>query len=193
MSNEQPHISKAALSAAFRQLFEAQKNRVFNTALGLVQNREDAEDITQEVFVAAYDAFEQFRGEAQLSTWLYRITVNKSLDFIKAKKAKKRFAFIVSIFGEKGEDKPAVNQGHFEHPGVVLENKENAATLFKAIEQLPEQQKVAFTLAKLENLSYAEIAAIMQTSVSSVESLMFRAKQNLQKTLRDYYQKEFLS
>jgi RNA polymerase sigma-70 factor (ECF subfamily) len=68
-----------------------------------------------------------------------------------------------------------------------MEQKENAATLFKAIKLLPENQRVAFTLHKLEGLSYQEVSDIMQTTVSSVESLMHRAKTNLQKKLEDYY------
>ena len=77
----------------------------------------------------------------------------------------------------------------FNHPGVLLENKERAKTLFAAIEKLPENQRVAFTLHKIEGLSYQEITAIMETSLSSVESLMFRAKKNLQKTLGGFYKK----
>lgn len=71
----------------------------------------------------------------------------------------------------------------FNHPGVALEKKENAAKLFRAIAQLPENQKTAFTLHKLEDLSYHEISEVMQTTVPAVESLMHRAKQNLRKLL----------
>ena len=78
---------------------------------------------------------------------------------------------------------------NFIHPGVQLENKERSKILFAAINQLPENQKTAFVLHKIEDLSYAEITEVMQVSLSSVESLMFRAKQNLQKLLKDYYEK----
>jgi len=71
----------------------------------------------------------------------------------------------------------------FNHPGVELDRKENAAKLFNAIAQLPENQKIAFTLHKLEDLSYQEVSDIMQTSLPAVESLMHRAKQNLRKIL----------
>jgi len=73
----------------------------------------------------------------------------------------------------------------FNHPGVTLDRKENAALLFKAIKQLPENQKIAFTLHKLEDLSYQEISEVMKTSVAAVESMMHRAKQNLKKALAE--------
>jgi RNA polymerase sigma-70 factor (ECF subfamily) len=184
--------SKTESADEFRRVFQLYKNRVFNTALGLVQNRHDAEDVTQEVFVSLYQNLINFRGDAQLLTWIYRITVNKSLDFLKAKQAKKRSGFIISLFGSKTEPEKPLDIPDFVHPGVLLEKQEAAKVLFKAIQKLPEQQKVAFTLAKVEGLSYQEIAHILEVSLSSVESLLFRAKQNLQKGLQDFYTNEFL-
>ena len=75
----------------------------------------------------------------------------------------------------------------FNHPGVQAENKEQSRILFCAIEKLPDSQKIAFTLHKLEGLSYEQIAGVMQKTLSSVESLMHRAKTNLKKALYDYY------
>jgi RNA polymerase sigma factor (sigma-70 family) len=188
LQSEQVPASIDAQYIDFHRVFEAHKNRVFNTALGLVQNRADAEDVAQEVFVKVFESFARFRGEAQPATWIYRITVHCAFDFLKAKKRKKRFGFVVSIFGAQQDERTAsVELADFDHPGVALERKERARILFKAIDQLPEQQKAAFTLAKLEGLSYAEIAEVLQTSTASVESLMFRAKQNLQKRLREFY------
>ena len=127
-----------------------------------------------------------------MSTWIYRITVNKSLDFLKARQAKKRSGFVVSLFGSKTDDDRPLDVPDFAHPGVQMEQKEAATALFKAINQLPEQQKVAFTLSKVEGLSYQEIADVLETSIPSVESLLFRAKQNLQKLLKDFYENEFI-
>jgi RNA polymerase sigma-70 factor (ECF subfamily) len=80
-----------------------------------------------------------------------------------------------------------INPPDFHHPGVAMDQKENAAALFKAIDQLPENQKIAFTLHKVEGLSYQEVSEVMKTTVSSVESLMHRAKNNLKKNLEEYY------
>lgn len=172
----------------FQEIYETYKNKVFNTVLGYLQNTEDAEETTQDVFVEIHRSMRSFERKSSLNTWIYRIAVNKSLDFIKSKKRKKRFAFLSSLFDDSGaimHDRP-----DFHHPGVQLEQKENAALLFKAVDQLPENQKTAFILSKVEGLSYAEISEVMQLSISSVESLLFRAKQNLQKQLSDHFKNE---
>ena len=171
--------------SAFKSIVETWQNMVYNTALGIVQNAEDAEDIAQETFVQVYQSIKSFKGESKFSTWLYRITIAKALDHERRKKRKKRFAFVKSLFGEESE--VVVHPPDFHHPGVVLDQKENAAVLFQAIGQLPENQRVAFTLHKVDGLSYQEVSEVMDTSVSSVESLMHRAKTNLKKKLEDYY------
>jgi len=172
---------------AFGFLLENFQDRVFNTCLGVLHNAEDAEDIAQEVFVEVHRSVQNFKAESKLSTWIYRICITKSLDHLRGKKRKKRFAFVKSIFGAN-DNEPRFDIPDFVHPGVQLENKERAAYLFKAIEQLPENQKVAFTLNKIECLSYQEISEITGMSVSAVESLLFRARQNLKKILSDYYE-----
>ena len=171
--------------SAFKEVVESSQGLVYNTALGIVQNPEDAEDVTQEVFVQLYESIKTFKGESKLTTWLYRITVSKAMDHLRRKKRKKRFAFVQSLFGANEElvyDPP-----DFMHPGVSLDNKEKAKELFKAIELLPEKQKIAFTLNRIEGLSYQEISEIMKLTVASVESLLHRARKNLRKYLETYY------
>lgn len=170
---------------AFKIIVETWQDMVYNTALGLLQNAEDAEDTAQEVFMQVFDSITTFKEESKFSTWLYRITVSKSLDLIRKKKRKKRFAFIQSLYGKN--DDLMIDPPDFFHPGVNLENKENAAILFKGIEKLPLNQKTAFTLNKIENLSYHEIGDIMKLSDSAVDALLQRAKKNLQVSLKEYY------
>lgn len=173
--------------AAFRSIVETRKDMVYNTALGLLQSAEDAEDVAQEVFIKVYESIHQFKGESAFSTWLYRIAVTKSLELIRSRKRKKRFAFITGILGENNElrhDPP-----EFIHPGVQLDNKERAAVLFKSIAKLPENQRIAFSLHKVEGIPYQEIAEIMNLSVSAIESLIHRAKGNLRKDLESFYKK----
>ncbi len=172
--------------SAFKIIVSTWQDMVYNTSIGIVQNAEDAEDVAQEVFVQVYESIEQFKGDSKFSTWLYRIAITKSLDHLRKKKRKKRFAFLQSIFGNNEEE--VRHQPDFHHPGISLENKEKAAILFGAIDKLPDNQKTAFTLHKLEGLSYQEVSEIMENTVSSVESLMHRAKANLRKILTDYYQ-----
>jgi len=167
--------------AAFKYLVDTYKDRVFNTAIGIVQNAEDAEDVAQEVFIQVFRSVQNFKAESKLSTWIYRITTTRALDLLRSRKSKKRFGIIQRLFGEGNE--PEMEIPDFNHPGVALDRKENTARLFKAIGQLPENQKIAFTLHKLEDLSYQEVSEVMGTSVAAVESLLHRAKQNLKKIL----------
>lgn len=155
---------------------------VYNLALQYVQNAQDAEEITQDVFVSVYQSRDSFRQESGIATWIYRITINKSIDYIKAAKRKKRFAFITSLFAG---DSVALEHDLFEfnHPGVQLEDKEAVATIFRHINELPDQQKTALILHKIEHKSQAEIADIMEISPKAVESLVQRAKTNLAKKL----------
>ena len=166
---------------AFKFLVDNYQDRVFNTAIGVVQNAEDAEDVAQEVFIQVFRSINSFKGGSKLSTWIYRITTSRALDLLRSRKSKKRSGFIQRLFGEGNE--PIHELPDFHHPGIALDQKENAAQLFKAIDQLPEKQKIAFTLHKLEDLNYQEIGDVMKTSVAAVESLMHRAKLNLRKIL----------
>ena len=188
--NEEDFISqlRSGDHSAYSELVRLFGDKVYNTTIGILQNEEDAEDITQEVFIEVFRSVHGFKGQSTLSTWIYRISVVKALEFLRKKKRKKRFAIVQSLFGMESV-LPETDAPHFYHPGVQLENKERSSILFAAIDKLPDTQKTAFILHKTEGLSYAEVAEIMMTSVSSVESLMFRAKQNLQKLLADYYNK----
>ncbi len=174
--------------AAFTKLVNEYEELVYNTVLGIVQEPDDADDITQEVFIQVYRSISSFKAESQLSTWLYRIAINKSLDFEKSKQRKKRFAFIQSLLGNGGNSMVTVPD--FNHPGIILENKQSSMELFAALKKIPEKQRIAFTLHKLEGQSHSEVAAIMETTVTAVESLMARAKENLQKELKYFYQQE---
>ena len=178
-------LLKEGNETAFRDLVEQHQVRVYNTCLGLIRNEAEADDISQEVFIEIYRSIGTFRGESKLSTWIYRIAVTKSLEYIRAKKRKKRFAILKSLVYT--EDDSVMDIPDFAHPGVLAENRERAAILFQAIDHLPENQKVAFTLNKIEGLRYEEIAAIMGKSVSSVESLLHRARLKLQEYLYKYY------
>jgi RNA polymerase sigma-70 factor (ECF subfamily) len=156
---------------------------VYNLALSFLQNTEDAEDITQEVFIEVYNSFYKFNGNSTISTWIYRITVNKALDFIRKKKRKKRFSIINRLFATEEFDIESNQIAHFDHPGVLMEQKENARLIFKLIDELKENQKTAFILFHLEDLSQKQIAEIMGISTKAVELLVRRAKLKLKEKL----------
>lgn len=181
---------KKGNESAFAELLDEYQQKVFHTCISFVPNKEDAEDIAQEVFLEVYKSIRKFKGNSKLSTWIYKISTNKCLEFIRKKSAKKRFAFMQSIAGNEIPLDKTNFFTEFNHPGILLENKERTETIYVAINSLPESQQVIFTLVKLDGKSYQEVVEITGKSLSSVESIMFRAKKNLQKKLENFYKKE---
>ena len=190
MTNETELIEQLKLGdeTAFKTIVEQWKDMVYNTILGIVQNETEAEDLAQDVFIKVFEKISTFKGDSKFSTWLYRIATTTALDHLRSKKRKKRFGFLQALGGGNDEKETIPD---FHHPGVSLDNKERAAVLFKAIESLPENQKTAYTLHKLEGLSYRDVSEVLNTTVSAVESLMSRANQNLRKELEEYYNKHY--
>ncbi len=172
---------------AFRILVEQHQGRVINTCYRFLFNREDAEETAQEVFIEVHRSVGAFREEAGLFTWIYRIAVNKSTDAIRKKKRKKRAAAVKSLFAlqEEGKDIPAPER---ENPSLSMEQRERLEIMQKAIQTLPENQKVSFTLSKCQGFNNREIAQIMGASLSSVESLVHRARKNLQTKLYHHFE-----
>jgi len=157
---------------AFRQVYALYAARIYNIALSYTQSAQDAEEITQDVFLKIHRHAASFKGASAVSTWIYRIAVNTALN---ALKKKKRNAFLQ--FGQQ----PV--QQDFEHPGVELEKREKAKILYQVIETLPEKQKMAFILSYIEELPRQEVADIMGISLKAMESLLQRAKKNLRAKL----------
>ncbi len=168
-----------AATPSFDEIYEVQKDMVFNLCLNYLQNPQDAEEATQDVFVKVHEKRSGFQGQSSEKTWVYRITVNHCLDVLKARKRQKRFGFVRSLFGR--ENSADVDVPDFNHPGVQLEDKEALEALYQKINGLPEHQKTAILLKYLDELPQKEIADIMQLSVKAVESLLMRGKQNLDK------------
>lgn len=176
--------------AAIRSLVDQYQPLVLRTARGFVRNTEDARDIAQEVFIDILANLHRFKAQSGLSTWIYRITVNRSLNYLRSNKRRKgRLAY--SDDNSAGEHGVAMNfhDPGQKNPAELLEQKERSKILHDAIQSLPEKQQVAFNLAEYDDLSYKEIAEIMHLSISSIESLLFRARRNLQKKLWACYKK----
>ena len=171
---------------AFEDTYKTHAALVYNLVLHYLPQTEDAEEITQDVFVQIYHTFDTFKSQSSLKTWIYRIAINKCLDALKARKRQKRWANIKRIFTDDN-DTPDTQIPDFRHPGILLEQQENAAILFKAIHELPEPQQTAFVLSHIEGLGNKEIADIMQRSIGATESLLSRAKQTLRKKLSNFY------
>ena len=184
--NEQELIQelRQGKEPAFRWLVDNYRNRVFHTVLNILQDSSEAEDAAQETFIQVFESVRSFKEESSLSTWIYRIAVHKALDKIRRRKTRQKLHKLLPWW--MPEEKKSSN-ATFQHPGIVAENKEKASVLFKAIESLPEKQKLAFTLIKVQGMKYEEACEIMQQNSKAVESLITRAKVNLQKQLEIYY------
>jgi len=167
---------------AFRTLVARFQDRVYRTALSLLRSPEDAEDVAQEVFVEVYQTIDRFRGEAALSTWLYRLATSRALQHQRRLSARKRFAFFTSLLGFADQKLPEL--ADHAHPQALLEGAQQLHQLQQHIGRLPPQQQVAFTLRHEQELSYEEIAAVLGTTVAAVESLLFRARQTLRRHLQ---------
>lgn len=162
----------------FISIYHEFKSLVFNLALQYVLRVEDAEEITQDVFVKVHEKYSEFRKEAELKTWIYRITINQSLDFLKAKKSQKRW----NTFGflELDSDELSIELPEMNHPGIELEQKEALEQILSAIYRLPENQKTIIILSRIEQKTTKEVTEIMNLSDKAIESLYQRAKKNLE-------------
>lgn len=163
----------------FEEIYHEHKDMVYNLCLNYLHNTHDAEEATQDVFVKVHGKLDGFKGQSTLKTWIYRITINRCLDVIKSQKRQKRFSFFQSLFGN--EELPQKEIADFNHPGVLLEDKEALEALYQKINDLPEKQKTAIILKYLDELPQKEIAAIMGVTVKAVESLLQRGKKKLGK------------
>ena len=168
--------------AAFNELVRLYANRVINTCYKFLLDKEDAEDISQEVFVEVFQSIKTFRGDSKLSTWIYRIAVTKSLDELKKRNRKKRITSLGKIL-HLDDVANWVSGGTM--PDKTLHEKEKMKEVTHALNSLPDNQRVAFTLSKIEGYTNPEIADIMKTTTIAIESLVYRAKKKVSNELEN--------
>jgi RNA polymerase sigma-70 factor, ECF subfamily len=164
--------------AAFKELFDSYSTLVYNVAYRMLQDKLDAEDVTQEVFFEAYKSLKNFRAESQLSTWLYRIAVNRSLNHQRKRKLQRWLAFDFDST-ENSADKLGLHGATEDGPDGVMEKKDTERFVQEAINSLPDRQRTALLLHRYDELSYEDIAKVMGVTAASVESLLHRGKQAL--------------
>ncbi len=167
----------------YRLLMEKYQPLVFRTCLGFVHNKDDADDLTQEVFIQAYKSLSSFKGEAAFSTWLYRIAVNASLNRIRQSRIKSILQYFKSFSGGEKDPEDKFLHDAPENPEEILIRQEYSGWLGKALDSLPENQRTAIVLSKYDDLPQKEIAEIMGISEGAVEALLQRAKKNLREKL----------
>jgi RNA polymerase sigma-70 factor, ECF subfamily len=158
----------------FELLINKYQPSIFRLSIGLLHNREDAEELTQDVFIKLYLSLSTFNKKSAFSTWLYRLTINTCLNALKKKK-KRQFWTVLS------ETLPfSSNEASAE---AAMINRSDDELIKQAIDNLPHKQRLAFILTKYEDLPQREVAAIMKLTEGSVEQLVLRAKNNLRKNL----------
>lgn len=178
--------------AAFQELVREYKNPLLNVCYGYVKNIDDAEDLTQEVFAEVYKNISNFKEEASLFTWMYRIAVSRSLDELKKRRSLKRAAYFKKrIQSEAAEIEMNQKSSDLPDPEEDLLQKQQQEFINYCLNELPETQRTAFVLSQQDGFSYKEIADIIEKSLSSVESLVHRSKQNLRKLMEDNYENYF--
>lgn len=167
----------------FRLLVEKYQGMIFRISLGFVHSREEAEDLTQEIFIQVYTRLKSFKGESSFSTWLHRVTVNASLNRIRNNKHGEFRRLSENVHGENKDDNLLSTVTDHEDPENILIMEEQRQLIHEAVDSLPENQKSAFILSKYDDLPQKEIADIMNITEGAVEALLQRAKSNLRQKL----------
>jgi RNA polymerase sigma-70 factor (ECF subfamily) len=166
----------------FRILVDEHHASVYRIAMGFVHDRDEAQDLTQEVFIRAWQSLEKFRGDSSFSTWLHRIAVNACLNDARKKRGSPVLDRIASFFSN--DAKAEIEALPLpENPEEIMIRKEHVLWLQKALDTLPENQRIAIILSKYEDLPQKEIAVIMNLTEGAVEALLQRAKKNLREKL----------
>lgn len=174
----------------FRIFVEKYQQLVFRTCMGFVHNKEDADDLTQEVFIQAYQSLPDFKMKSTFSTWIYRIAVNASLNKVRRSAGTSFFQRLESFFGSENQMAGQLTASDMDDPENIIIKQEHSLWLQKALDSLPENQRTAIVLSKYDDLSQKEIAEILNTTEGAVEALLQRAKKNLREKLSGSVQKK---
>jgi RNA polymerase sigma factor (sigma-70 family) len=182
---EEIALLKEGDEKTFTQLTQRYADRVLKLAGTFFFNKEDAEDVTQEVFTAVFLTVTDFRGEAKFSTWIHRITINKCQEKLRYANRKKRLAKVKSFL--LGDTQPVDEiQAKFMLPDAEYNKKEMVGFLKEVLNQLPINQRTAFILFYVKGFSYQEVSELMELSSSAIESLLFRARREVRKKMAPY-------
>ena len=173
---------------AFERFVERYQKKTINLIYGYTHSMPDAEELAQDVFVKVWQKAGSFKSNSKVFTWVYRIAINLAINRFNKKRIPMR-SLDAPLILDDGEVKQQVSAPQSQQPDFILEQKEIKTLITNFIEKLPPNQKMAFILLRYEARSYAEIAEIMEMSIPTVKSLLFRANQNLSKNLLPYKQK----
>ena len=174
-------------TAAFDRLFVKHMPGIVNFAYRFVRNREIAEEMAQEVFLKVYENAAGYRIKARFTSWLYRIATNVCLNEIRKPQFRVRHQSLhTSPFDDENIEDKKLEYGSAEGPDRIFEQKDLSRIIQQALEQVPEKQRIAFILNKYQELSYSEVAGILDISEKAVKSLIHRAKEALAERLKPF-------
>lgn len=167
---------------AFDLLVRKYQHRVVNLIARFIRDHAEVQDVAQEAFIKAYRALPQFRGDSAFYTWLYRIAINTAKNYLVAQGRKLPSVDIDAQDAEQYAGDSSLKDN--ETPERLALKDEIESTVFKAIEDLPEELRIAITLREMEGLSYEEIAEAMQCPIGTVRSRIFRAREAIDNRLK---------
>lgn len=162
---------------AFETLVLEYEKNVYNIALRMTGNSEDAADMTQEAFIKAYNSLQSFRGDSKFSVWLYRIVSNVCLDFLRSKN--RRPTVSLSVEDDNGEDAQLYVADESQSPELLLDRKLTRESVRRGLDSLPPDYRQILLLREIQGLSYDEIAQALGLEVGTVKSRIFRARKRL--------------
>ncbi len=171
--------------AAFEVLVQRYQKRVYAVAYGMVSDSEHALDVTQEAFVKAYLSIGSFVGRSNFYTWLYRITVNSAIDFMRREQRDRTVSYEDGLKLDETSSRADPPLGRLPSPDSGARRSEIKDAILKAVETLPEEQRAAILLREVQGLSYKEIADVLQCSKGTVMSRLHYARHKLQRLLKD--------
>jgi RNA polymerase sigma-70 factor (ECF subfamily) len=170
---------------AFEILVNRHQTSILNLIYRFIGDRAQAKDLAQEVFLRVWQAAKSYGPKAKFTTWIYRITTNLCLNELKSARRKRWFSFYHSNEGSENTIEESLSDD-LPSPEDILLAKERSRQISDALQSLPDNQRMALILKRYDDLSYYEIAGILNCSVSAVESLIVRAKRNLQEKLGNF-------
>lgn len=177
-------LSQKGDDEAFGMLVSKYKTKVFNLAYSVTQNQEMADDLAQEIFIKTYIAIPKFKFKSQFGTWLYRISVNHTRDFLRKKGKMKEISLEDVSESRIPQDNEALKREK------ETENEQRKKLVFKVIETLPEKYRIILTLRDIQGIPYGEIASILKVSPGTVDSRLHRARKILRKKISPFLLKE---
>ncbi len=178
-------LARKGDTEAYDELVTRHRNRIYGLAYNMTSNREDAEDLVQEVFVKAYDSLKKFKGDSSFYTWIYRIAVNRAINFIKKRKRRTGLS-LDDVDGGIERDPAYVELSSRDTPFRDATLSEIQEKMNKALQTLSEKHRAVVVLHDIQGIPHDEIANMLKVSSGTVRSRLFYARQALQVELSEY-------